>query len=300
MKAFLVCCALFFTICECFHTFPTIVPFSKLDILRFGFKVTTSSKGVKWPKLDRTKYETFNVHDKNLKYPDYYLRDFHAYDGGNLNWRAAEECMAATDGVMAFHNHNKTGRETNHIIREKFMELTKMSLEIDMRGKLDIVDMACGIGFSTSIISNHFYGNIVGIDMSPYFLNKAIEMFPELSFVHANVESVDIPNNSQDVVFISYLFHELPVTASVNVIREANRILRYGGKLAFLDMDPNIKASSCVKQFIFDNTEPYIEAYKRFYMIKDEILERNGFSKILEVTDIPKTKIVIAKKIKIE
>lgn len=60
------------------------------------------------------------------------------------------------------------------MIRETFMEVTKNTLS--KCEKLNIVDMACGIGLSTIIISN----------------------------------SLDIPQNSQDIVFISYLLHELP------------------------------------------------------------------------------------------
>jgi len=271
---------------ECFFQ---KVPFNQLDILRFGFRVSTSFQGVKWPKLtnfNREKYKTLKVNNESLRYPDYYLRDFHAYNGGNLNWIAAEECMAASEGVMAFHNKNKTGRQTNEMIREKFMEIKK----------LNMVDMACGIGLSTSIISNNFEGNVVGVDMSPYFLNKAVELFPRIRFVHGNVESLDIPNNSQDIVFISYLLHELPFKASVNVIKEANRILRKGGKLAILDMDPNIKSSNCLRQYIFDNTEPYIEDYKLFYNVKDKVLELSGFSNIIEIVDIYKTRIIVSNK----
>ena len=34
--------------------------------------------------------------DASVAYPDYYLRPFHAYSEGNLNWLAAYEAESAT------------------------------------------------------------------------------------------------------------------------------------------------------------------------------------------------------------
>ena len=36
------------------------------------------------------------LEDKTLQYPDYYLKAFHAYEEGNLNWLAAFEVESAT------------------------------------------------------------------------------------------------------------------------------------------------------------------------------------------------------------
>ena len=36
------------------------------------------------------------LEDRGVQYPDYYLKAFHAYDEGNLNWLAAFEVESAT------------------------------------------------------------------------------------------------------------------------------------------------------------------------------------------------------------
>ena len=34
--------------------------------------------------------------DKSISYPNYFIRPFHGYDDGNMNWRAVHEAEAAT------------------------------------------------------------------------------------------------------------------------------------------------------------------------------------------------------------
>lgn len=265
------------------------------SILRQGFKFITSKKGVVWPKLsdnNKTKYDIFKIFNESLQYPDYYLKNFHAYDGGNMNWRAAEECEAATKGVMSFHYPESDGKHANDIVRGEFMNL--VSKYVDCEENLSMVDMASGIGYSTSIVNEKFNGEVIGIEMSPYFLNKASELYPSLHFLHENVENTTLEDNSQDVVFISYLLHELPLDISENVIREAKRILKPFGILAVLDMNHDIKASSMFSQYIFDRTEPYLEEYKAFSKDRKNILERNYFTLLEEVDYLPKTSIFIA------
>lgn len=73
------------------------------DLLRFGgkaaFRKSAADNGIPWdervaqfeailPRLEQIFEETENP---NVEYPPYYLLPFHAYDEGNLNWKAAFE-----------------------------------------------------------------------------------------------------------------------------------------------------------------------------------------------------------------
>jgi len=267
------------------------------DFLRFGFRMITSKNGVLWPNVNgmRTKYNQLPNKNQTLIYPKYYLNDFHAYDGGNLNWIAAEECEAATSGVLSFHFKDTDGFKANKIVRGSLVEMVNKNLKI--KQALDIVDMASGIGYSVNFIDENLPGNnIIGVEMSPYFIQKSNELFPMFQILNQNAESTSIEPQSKDIVFISYLFHELPLEASINVIRESSRILKKGGILAFMDMKSGSRASNMFSQFIFDRTEPFLNEYKKFTSDRTQILIDNGFQIVDVEEEIPKTTMFVALK----
>ena len=66
----------------------------KLDANAFGVNPCISwSEKQLFVQLQQLKAE---IEDASLPYPAYYLRKFHGYDGGNLDWQAACELESAT------------------------------------------------------------------------------------------------------------------------------------------------------------------------------------------------------------
>ena len=84
---------------------------------------------------------------------------------------------------------------------------------------------------------------LTGVDLSPYFLAvaryRAREQQPNINWVHAAAENTTLPDNSFDLVSACLVFHELPTKAATAIINEAHRLLRPGGYLAIMDMNPN-------------------------------------------------------------
>ncbi|PKI33804.1 hypothetical protein CRG98_045813 [Punica granatum] len=149
----------------------------------------------------------------------------------------------------------------------------------------DILDIGCSVGISTRYLAETFpLAKVTGLDLSPYFLSvaqfKGKEDPPRakpIRWTHANGEETGLPSNSFDLVSISLVLHELPRTATVNMMKESFRLLRPGGTLAIIDQAPNSKVLqlSPVLFTLLKSTEPFLDEY---YMINfEETVRETGF-----------------------
>lgn len=271
--------------------------------IRTAFRTVTASKGVKWPTvLPTVKHKTLGecqYYDPLVQFPDYYQRDFHAYDGGNLNPVAAVEVMAASEAVMAFHYPDKSATEANEYVRGVFSAHTRREMEKDEQffQPQTLVDLGCGVGVSTNFLAREFPSAkaVYGIDLSPYFLDYAIRK-PPIVYIHRDMTETRFFSNSADLVSISFVLHELPLDAIKRVLAECNRILKPGGILAVIDMCPNIRASDPLMQRLFDRTEPYMRDFIEFCTYRNDALFDAGFAVPRDVDECNRVSMFFAKK----
>ncbi|CAM9412587.1 unnamed protein product, partial [Phaeothamnion confervicola] len=115
--------------------------------------------------------------DPATEYPEYYLRQFHAYQEGNLNWLAASECEAATysmanrvwpDAGLSSEVAQQRMRDCSATATLEYLAANRLPLP------KRILEAGCSVGISTSYLQDAFpEAEITGLDLSPHFLAVA-------------------------------------------------------------------------------------------------------------------------------
>ena len=106
----------------------------------------------------------------------------------------------------------------------------------DVRGK-SILDLGCGIGDISYFLAKKG-SRIFGIDISLGMLNLSSKRIREntfeekTSFLKMTTEKVGFKDNSFDAIFGGYILHHTEVEPA---IREVYRVLKKGGKAAFVE-----------------------------------------------------------------
>ncbi|KAM3090749.1 class I SAM-dependent methyltransferase [Phormidesmis sp. 146-35] len=263
-----------------------------------------TSIGVNWledaKKLRSRDWSTeFNqVNNPTLTYPDYYLRPFHAYTEGNLGWEPASEVESAAHAVHA-RIWKDAGIEGDSRLRQSYHDVLKAQLP---KAPQDILDMGCSVGMSTFKLQETFPdARVMGVDLSPYFLAIAQYRTQELApqnppvWLHAAAESTGLPSASFDLVSACLMFHELPRTAAVEVFQEAKRLLRPGGHLTIMDMNPQSEIYAKMPPYILTllkSTEPYMDDYFSFDL--EGAIVQAGFTHPKVTRNTPRHRTIIA------
>lgn len=247
------------------------------------------------------------VKNPQLIYPDYYKTSFHAYDEGNLSWKAAWEVESAAYSVHAkiWSDGDIKG---DSMLRQSYHQALVEQLSITPD---TIVDLGCGVGMSTQALQKTFPdAQITGVDLSPYFLavaqyrvqkNQKNQIQPEkhqINWIHAAAECTGLSDNSVDLVSACLMFHELPTTAARAIITEAHRILRPGGHLAIMDMNPQSEIYKKMPPYILTllkSTEPYLDQY--FMLDMSQLFMEVGFTNPSISVNTPRHRTIVAKSI---
>jgi ubiquinone/menaquinone biosynthesis C-methylase UbiE len=233
----------------------------------------------------------------NLDYPKYYLTSFHAYEQGNMSWDAAMEVEVAAYSVHA-KIFAETGTTGDTQLRKSYHDLIVEALPTAPQ---NILDIGCSVGMSTFAIQ-HVYpqAQLTGLDLSPYFLSIANyraqqTQSPHINWVHAAGESTGLPAHSYDLVSLFLICHELPQTATSEIFQEAKRLLKPGGHIAIMDMNPASEIYAQMAPYILTllkSTEPYLDQY--FTLDLAQTLLNAGFEAPTITANTPRHRTVIA------
>jgi ubiquinone/menaquinone biosynthesis C-methylase UbiE len=236
------------------------------------------------------------VENPQLSYPDYYLTSFHAYETGNLSWQAAFEVEPAAYAV-----HSKiwqgAAAQGDVKLRQSYHDILKNQIPNDPQ---DILDLGCSVGMSTFALQALYpQAKITGLDLSPYFLAvaeyRSQQRRSQINWVHAPAETTGLPDATFDLVSIFLVCHELPQSATKQIFAEARRLLRPGGHLGIMDMNPKSEAFAKMPPYILTllkSTEPYLDEY--FNLDVAQALVEAGFQTPTVTSNSPRHRTVIA------
>jgi ubiquinone/menaquinone biosynthesis C-methylase UbiE len=124
-----------------------------------------------------------------------------------------------------------------------------------------ILDLGCGTGRFSEALALRFDAEVIGIDPSAKMLEQARSKQPDrrIRYELGHGESIPLPDDSVDLVFMSMVFHhfENPAAAAA----ECRRVLRAGGT-AFL------RAGICERISLY----PYVDFFPESRAILEEDL----------------------------
>ena len=210
-----------------------------------------------------------------VTYPDYYTTPaFHGLAGGYLT----EVAALTYDPVTAIASPPHEGWVRRQMLRP-------------IQGQPHrILDLGCGTGSTTHLLQRAFPdATITGLDLSPDMLVVADYKAPRsrarylhqsvthpIQWQHGLAEATELPDHSQDLVSIAFLFHELPPAIAQQVLQESWRILRPGGQIVILDGSQRVLRRS---HWLIDwFHEPYSKVYAAGNV--DDWLAKAGFDQI--------------------
>ncbi|KAL2635394.1 hypothetical protein R1flu_006873 [Riccia fluitans] len=232
--------------------------------------------------------ELKKAQNKHVEYPAYYLKPFHAYEYGNLSWDAAWEVELAAKSVHANTFDPEKKRLDPNGDEELRNSYHKTMLPMLKTTPQAVVDLGCATGLSTYGLHEVFpNAHTVGVDLSPYFISVANYRQRErgqsksVQFLHAAAEYTGLPSGAYDLVSLCLVCHELPRSATKQIVEEAHRLLKPGGALAIMEMNPySPYLQSMVNNVFaftaFKATEPYFDDYRTFGI--EKAIEERGFT----------------------
>jgi len=319
------------------------------NIMKFAARKTlidtAEKKGIPWSEratVLQDKIENLEQIYKSIcsneitTYPKYYTQEFHAYDEGNLNWKAAIECESATMSMAlrVWPDEQLTYIEAQDRLRLSFLDNVKKYI-IDNKAIMpsNIVDVGCSVGVSTFYLSDYFKdSNIEGLDLSANFLtiaklrqdlvtdtsSSSINFTPQeqdvieasilknkfsnsnvdrIKWIHANAEKIPQPNNKYDLTAVSFMFHELPSDASDDILKELYRVTAPGGVIAITDNNPQSKVIQNLPPVLFTLMKSTEPWSDEYYVYDIESRLRSlGGSNVITVESDPRHRTILCYK----
>ena len=150
--------------------------------------------------------------------PRYILQEFHNLPNGNYSKKIARGYAKGFDRMML-----GTLRRARAEIADRIGPVPRA------------LDIGCGAGHTAAALSRAGAREVWGLDPSPYLLQYAAELYPQIRFCHGVAERLEFPDASFDAASACFVFHEIPPRYGDRALAELHRVLRPGGTLAIIE-----------------------------------------------------------------
>ncbi len=236
-------------------------------ILWDGFFISRRRSKQKSKEFNRQAQEFLN------EMPEYFRRNFHFQTDGYLSPASAELYDHQVDILFS--------GAADAMRRLMIPLLRRTELETSGQG-LSFLEVGAGTGRLTRFMGLSFpKAKIVATDLSHPYLKKAqvlLQSNPRVDFAQAPAEDLPYKNETFDLTYSCFLFHELPLDIRRQVLAEAFRVLKPGGYFSFVDSVQRSEAqekSNLLDQFPVDFHEPFYKNYILHPM--EDLIKEQGF-----------------------
>lgn len=238
-------------------------------IFRDAFKVSDR-------RFEKANHDFSEIEKKYFnEVPEYATRNYHFQTGGYFHPESAE---------IYDHQVEILFSGAADAMRRLILPLLKREIPGNGEG-IKILEIAAGTGRLSRMIKLAYpEATLTVSDMSHPYLNQAkknLMEFDRTEFVRANAESVPFPDGSFDIVVSCFLFHEVPMKAREEILKEGMRLLKPGGLYGVVDSIQHIdteKYSWALESFPVDFHEPFYTAYVKNPL--EESLTAAGFEMV--------------------
>jgi ubiquinone/menaquinone biosynthesis C-methylase UbiE len=191
--------------------------------------------------------------------PDYYLQNFHFQSGGWLTEDSADRYDTQVEVLFK--------GTANAMRRMALPELYEHFRGRDQR-TLRLTDIGCGTGRFLDFVKQAWPRlPVTGIDLSDAYIKHArhhLRRWSRVNTLVAKAESLPLHDASQDAVTSIFMMHELPPKIRREMIGEAARVLKPGGRLVIVDSLQRRDVpdyEGLLERFPQNYHEPYFESY---------------------------------------
>lgn len=211
--------------------------------------------------------------DTTQDVPDYLKRNYHFQTDGYFSKDSAK---------IYEHQVEVLFSGTAAPMRRMLIKLIKDNM--DFSRPIRILELGAGVGTASFDFSKSFdFESYTLNDISQDYLDLAKERLSgKFEFVQCPAEDLSLKDDSFDLVFSVYLFHELPKSVREKVLSESFRVLKKGGMLAICDSiqkDDDSKLNVVLEKFPIDYHEPFYKDYTLWNA--QASLEKAGFHSIV-------------------